>query len=305
MAFDMASIAETLKKKLGKEDASLASRIGVGTDLTDPKTGECVEMPEWWQEATNTRGFYMGRIAMIAGDSDSGKTSASIVAMKAAQEQGIGVIYVETENKTTTADLVAWGVDPENVFLIKCQIAEQAFEAMFQAIDALFSQDPKGKLLVIFDSLGNTVSFRDADLDMINESSQPGSKGKINRLGLNKMVIKRDQGNIAFLVVNYTYDNIGSVGKTNAGGKAINFFSSLTYQTSRVKWLEKTVAGKKIRTGALVKWTLFKNHIDKINPGQKDFLLKITAKGIELFKGKIEKDGKLSDEVDEPEATGA
>jgi RecA/RadA recombinase len=282
MAFNMAEIAETLKKKLSKTDPDLAKCIGIGSDLPDPKSGECIEMPEWWQAATNTRGIYLGRITMIAGDSDSGKTSAAIVAMKAAQSQGYGIIYVETEGKTTTHDLQEWGVDPTQICLIKDGRAEYAFEAMFQTIDAAQGLNPDGKLLVVFDSIGNTVGLHDAEMNMVTHSQQPGSKGKINRLGLNKMVIKRDEGNIAFLIVNYTYDNIGSHGKTNAGGKAVNLFSSLTYQTSRVKWLEKTVDGEKVRKGAIVKWQLFKNHIDKMNPGRKDFFLKITSDGIEL-----------------------
>lgn len=285
MAFDMAGIAESLKKKLEKVDPSLVNSIGVGSDLSDPSTGPCIAMPEWWQKATNTKGIFFGRTAMVAGPSDSGKTSASIVAMRAAQEQGCGVIYVETEKKTTTADLQGWGVDTNQITLIQEQIAERAFELMFMAIDAFFGKYPDEKLLVVFDSIGNVVSARDADLDMIEESSQPGSKGKINRLGINKMIIKQAQGNVAFFVVNYTYDNIGSHGKTNAGGQAVNFFSSMTYQTSRVKWLEKTVAGKKIRKGAIVKWTLYKNHINKQDPGMKDFFLKITSDGIELVEG--------------------
>lgn len=285
MAFDMAAIAETLKKKLSKTDPDLASAMNLGSELSDPKTGECVEMPGWWQESTGTKGIYCGRITMIAGDSDSGKTSAAIEAMRCAQQQGYGIIYIETENKTTTKDLESWGVDAKKILVIKKQVAEIAFEAMFQGIDACLGADPKQKLLVVFDSIGNTVSFRDSEIDLTKDSQQPGSKGKINRIGLNKMVLKRDQGNVAFLIINYTYDNIGSHGKTNAGGKAVNFFSSLTYQTTRVKWLEKTVDGNKVRKGCIVKWQLFKNHIDKENPGRKDFFLKITAEGIELVDG--------------------
>lgn len=282
MPFDMAEVAATLRKKLSKENPHLADRIGVGSDLADPKTGPCVEMPDWWKEATNTKGIYFGRTTMFAGPSDSGKTSAAIIAMKAAQEQGCGVLYVETENKTTTKDLASWGVDPNKIFLIKAQIAEEAFEAMFRAIDALMGQDPDGKLLVVFDSIGNTVGLRDSEIDLMTESSQPGSKGKINRLGINKMIIKQDTGKVAFLVINYTYDLMGGHGKTNAGGQAINFFSSMSYQTTRVKWLERTVDKRVVRYGAIVKFQLYKNHIDKADPGLKEFFLRITADGIEL-----------------------
>ena len=96
------------------------------------------------------------------------------------------------------------------------------------------------------------------------------------------MISKRDEDNAAILVINYTYDNIGSPGKTNAGGKAVNFFSSLTYQTSRKQWLEKTVKGEKVRTGARVQWRLFKNHIDKSNPGPKNVEFDITSEGFKI-----------------------
>ncbi len=56
----------------------------------------------------------------------------------------------------------------------------------------------------------------------------------------------------------------------------------MTYQTTRKGWLEKTVKGQKIRTGAAVQWKLFKNHIDKANPGPKVVELHITAAGIEV-----------------------
>jgi RecA/RadA recombinase len=289
MNFDMGSIATKIKKQFERTDPRLAQKVGVGTDLPKVTEGDCISMPGWWQEATKTKGLYFGRMTMIAGDSDSGKTSMAIVAMKSAIEQGCGVIYVETENKTTTEDLVAWGVDPSKVLLIKSSIAEEAFELLLAAWDELNVKYPTLKLLVIFDSLGNTVSLRDAEMDLIEDSVQPGQKGKINRLGINKMIVKRDEGNAAILIINYTYDNLGSPGKTNAGGKAINFFSSLTYQTSRKGWIEKQVNGKKVRMGAEVQWRLFKNHINKSDPGFKDFTLRITAEGITLVGEKDEK----------------
>ncbi len=285
MAFDMSSIAETLKKKLSKTDPSLAAAVNMGTNLPDPMTGPCIEMPPWFQEATNVKGLYFGRIMMVAGPSDTGKTSAAIIAMKCAQEQDCAIIYVETEKKTTVNDLESWGVDPSKILLIQDQVAERAWEAMLQAVDVVQGKDSKTKILCVFDSVGNVVSQRDESMNMVEDSSKPGGKGQINRLGINKMVLKMNHGSVSFFIVNYTYDNIGSHGKTNAGGQAINLFSSMTYQTSRVKWLEKTVDGKKIRKGAVVKYSLYKNHLNKTNPGLKEFFLKITSEGIELVDG--------------------
>jgi RecA/RadA recombinase len=279
--FDISSVVEEVQKLYSKQPNKL-DKIGVGDKLKTMADGNFLIMPEWWQKATNTKGIPFGGIVMIAGDSDSGKTSAAIEAMKAAQSQNVGVLYVETEGKTTTEDLSNAGVDASQIMLVQSSIAEEAFDMMFDLWDGFFKKYPKEKLLVVFDSLGNVVSKHDVAMKMADGNSKPGGKGKTNRVGINKLIAKRTDNAVATLVINYTYDNIGSPGKTNAGGKAINLFSSLTYQTTRKAWLEKVVKGVKHRVGAKVQWKLFKNHIDKANPGPKIVEFDITSKGFEI-----------------------
>lgn len=276
--FDISLVVADVQK-LYKQDNH---GIGVGNDLKTIADGNFLIMPTWWQEGTNTKGIPFGGIVQLAGDSDSGKTSAAIAAMKAAQAQGVAILYGETENKTTTEDLTNWGVDPSQVMMVKDTVAETFYKMFFQLRDAFVKRYPDAKLLQIVDSFGNLMTLRDQDMDLEKDSQKPGGKGKINRLALNKIIAGAQKGNIATLIINYTYDNIGSPGKTNAGGKALNFFSSLTYQTSRKQWIEKTVKGQKVRVGAKVQWRLFKNHIDKANPGPKILELDITSDGIEL-----------------------
>lgn len=276
--YNLKKVVADVQKLYDKTDKS--NRIGVGDNLKSLADGNFLVMPKWWQQATNTKGLPFGGCVMIAGDSDSGKTSAAITAMKAAQEQDVAVLYVETENKTTTQDLVTWGVDPTQIMLVKSTIAEEAFQMMFDMWDNFMDAYPDGKLLVVFDSIGNVVSKHDIEMDMTDTSQKPGGKGKVNRMGINSLIARSQKDNVATLIINYTYDNIGSPGKTNAGGKALNFFSSLTYQTTRKQWIEKTVKGQKVRTGARVQWKLFKNHVDKSNPGPKVVELDITAEGI-------------------------
>ncbi len=278
--FDLTKVVDDVRKLY--KPADKYGSVGVGDTLKSMTDGEFLTMPEWYQVATNTKGIPFGGMVMIAGDSDSGKTSAAIAAMKAAQEQGVGVLYVETEGKTTTQDLINWGVDPTQIMLVKSSISEEAFDMMFKLWSGFQKDYPKDKLLVIFDSIGNVVSKHDMEMDMTTTNQKPGGKGKTNRMGINSLIARSRKGNVATLVINYTYDNIGSPGKTNAGGKALNLFSSLTYQTSRKGWLEKTVKGVKVRYGAKVQWKLFKNHIDKPNPGPKVVELDITAEGIEV-----------------------
>lgn len=282
MKFNMSDLASDIKKQF-KDRPKLAKRIGVGSNLSKLTDADYIIMPPWWKEVTGVPGLPFGKLVMIAGDSDSGKTSAAIEAMKSAQAQDVGIIYVETEGKTTEADLQKWGVDPSGILLVQSGIAEEAFELMFAAWDSFKTKYPGSRLLVVFDSIGNVVSQRDSEIDLMEQDSKPGGKGKINRLAINKMVAKRDEDNAAILVINYTYDNIGSPGKTNAGGKAVNFFSSLTFQTSRKAWAEAQVKGKKVRIGADVTWRLFKNHLDRAGVKAKQFTLRITSEGISVL----------------------
>lgn len=280
--FKMDDLVSDIRKSF-KDNPKMAKRIGVGSNLSKLGSEDFITMPEWWKSVTGVPGLPFGKLIMIAGDSDSGKTSAAIEAMKAAQAQDVGVIYVETEGKTTENDLKSWGVDPSGILLVQSSIAEEAFELLFAAWEGFKTKYPGARLLVVFDSIGNVVSQRDSEIDLMEQNSQPGGKGKVNRLGINKMIAKRDEDNAAILMINYTYDNMGSPGKTNAGGKALNFFSSLTFQTTRKGWYEKTVAGKKVRVGADVSWKLFKNHLDKAGSNKKDFVLRITSEGIKVL----------------------
>lgn len=277
--FKMADLASDIRKQF-KSNPKLAKRIGVGSNLSKLEDKDYIIMPSWWYECTGVKGLPFGKLVMIAGDSDSGKTSAAIEAMKAAQNQEVGIIYVETEGKTTESDLRSWGVDPDGILLVQSSIAEEAFELMFAAWDGFKSRYPGSKLLVVFDSIGNVVSQRDSEIDLMEQDSKPGGKGKVNRLAINKMIAKRDEDQAAILIINYTYDNIGSPGKTNAGGKAVNFFSSLTFQTTRKGWYERVVNGQKVRAGADVSWKLFKNHLDRSGLKKKEFTLRITGEGI-------------------------
>jgi RecA/RadA recombinase len=280
--FDLnAIVAEVYKENTRKSD--LMAKLGTGDNLKELSEDNFLIMPKWWQDATGTFGIPYGGMVQIAGDSDSGKTSCAIEAMKAAQAQGAAVLYIETEGKTTKNDLQSWGLDTSQIMLAQSAIAEKAFSSMFKLWDKFNKHYPGEKLLVVFDSIGNVVSQHDEEMDMAETNQRPGGKGKTNRAGINLMISRCEKHKAAILVLNYTYDNIGSPGKTNAGGKSLNFFSSLTYQTTRKGWYEIEKKGVKIRKGADVRWTLFKNHINKTNPGPKIIDLRITAEGIELL----------------------
>lgn len=289
--FNFAKTIATVQASM-KKDERRASQFGLGNALVEisKDPNDYVVMADWWKEHFGVPGLRFGQIVQVAGDSDTGKTSISLDAIRRAQEQGYGVIYVETEGKTGRQDLKNAGIDPDGVMVLHTAIAEEVYDGVFRLWDAFFKDYPDAKCLLVIDSYGNTLSQRDSEIDMTEASQKPGGQAKTNRVGLNALIARMQNDPVALLVINYTYDNIGSHGKTNAGGKGLNFFSMLTVQTQRTGWVEGTRNGAKVRLGARVKWKVFKNHYAKgivddegkqINlPGEVN--LKITANGFEV-----------------------
>ncbi len=288
--YDFSKTISKIQNSL-KGDERRAGQFGLGSNLESVSLNpeDYVVLPPWWRESFGILGLRFGHFVQIAGEPDSGKTSISLLAIKCAQEQGHAVVYVETEGKTSEEDLVAAGIDTASLITIRSKIVEEAFDNANLAIDAIMSDYPDSKILFVFDSYGNTVSMRDSELKLTENAAMVGGAAKTNRLGIGAIAAKQINHPIACLIVNYTYDNMGSPGKTNAGGKALNFHCMLTIQSSRKAWYERTVQGEKVRAGADVLWKTYKNHYAKSLKDQegkqvllpKEVTLRITADGFQ------------------------
>ncbi len=297
--FDFTSTMEKIRASL-KKDERRQAQFGLGNTITsvskDPN--DYIEMPSWWKDHFGVVGLQFGKIVQIAGDADTGKTSLALEAMLRAQQQGHGIIYVETEQKTGDADLIAKGIDPLGVMTVRTSITEEAFDGALRYWSQFFKDYPDKKLLVVYDSYGNTVSQRDATIDMTKKDAKVGGAAKTNRMGLNTMVARMMTDPAAVLIVNYTYANIGSKGNINAGGKALNLFSMLILQSVRTGWITATRAAVKVRVGAKVRWKVYKNHYAKTvvnEEGQQILLpafidLSITADGFNVLVAQSEEE---------------
>lgn len=278
---DFASMAEKIRKTF-KDDKRSAQVFGTGADIITPsKPEDFVVLDPWFKEATGVMGLPFGYVFMIAGNSDSGKTSFAIEAIKNAQAQGVHVILVDTEKKTVGTRLTSRGIDPEQIALIRPDYLEDAYDGIDKYVEYIKDADPEGKILIVFDSLGNTPARAEADTD-VDDSLQMGLAAKVNKRGFRRLIPRLNKEKIHILVINQTYANMGSSGRTNAGGNAVDFFSALTFQTSRMKWLEKTIKGEVVRVGARAVWTLYKQHLIGDAPLQKKVLLDVTKDGITL-----------------------
>jgi RecA/RadA recombinase len=247
------------------KDPRMKNKLSTAAELQSISNNpdDYIRLPEWYKEAYGVPGIQFGKSVVWAGPSDSGKTSFCIEVMRAAQQQGVQVIYVETELKTTLEDLTNAGIDTDLVALAQSAIIEEAWELMFAMWDAIHANDPTTRVLVVFDSLGNTVSQHDKEINMMEQNSKVGGSAKTNRLGMNKLVAIAQERNAALLVISRTYANLNAPGKTVAGGQALAFFATVVTETTRVGWITGTTQGVTIRKGAEVEWRIRKNHYAK------------------------------------------
>lgn len=278
--FDFKAAADSIRKQF--KDKTKADVFSTGSEMTTPQEdSDFIVMPEWFRTMSGTKGLPFGYTVMIAGTSDSGKTSACIEAMRCAQAQDVTVIYVDTEKKTTESRLRNWGVDPDKIARVQPFYLEEAYDGIDKWIDMIKDHDENAKILIIFDSLGNTPSIKEVEAD-VDDTLQLGLPAKVNKRGARRLAPRLKRDGIAMLIINQTYNNLGSPGVTNAGGKAWDYFCALTYQTSRKGWLEKTVKGVKKRIGAAVQWKLYKNHLLDAPEVDKVSVIEITSEGMKL-----------------------
>lgn len=259
--FNYSKAIESLQASYGKDERR-AAQFGDGNKLEklsdDP--ADYVVMDEWFSTSFGAMGIPFGKMVEISGNPDAGKTTFSLEAIKKAQEQGHVVIYIETEGKTGPERLLSAGVDPTQMISITTSITEEVFQGAERALDMIFDSDPDAKVLLVIDSLGQSTSLRNEDLDLTEKAIQVGGEAKINRAGLSKIRIRQIKHDIAVVIVNYTYANMGSVGTTNAGGKAIEFFCSLILEASRKADYKRQIKGQAVKAGIDAVWKVRKNH---------------------------------------------
>lgn len=248
-----------------KKDERRANQFGLGSSLTVMSNNpeDYVAMPPYFKEHFGIIGYPFGKWTQYSGKPDAGKTTACLIAIKTAQDQGHAVVYAETEGKTTEGDLIAAGIDPKGVIIINTNITEEMWEGSITALDQIYNDFPEAKVLFLIDSYGNTTSMRDSEIDFTSQVGMVGGQAKTNRGGIGAINARQLKQDIAVIIINYSYANIGSVGETDAGGRALQFACSLIISASRTSDYNVTRQGISVKAGINGRYRTTKNHYTK------------------------------------------
>lgn len=304
--YDFSKLRKTLTKSID----------GLSVGFNDPKT---------WISTGNyslnylisgdfNKGVPLGKVTMFAGESGSGKSyicSGNLA--RHAQEQGVYVVLVDTENALDESWLHALGVDtsPEKLLKLNMAMIDDVAKTIseFMKEYRAMSDEERPKVLFIIDSLGMLLT--PTDTDQFNRGELKGDMGRkpkaLNALVRN-CVNMFGEFEVGLVCTNHTYASQDpySPDPNISGGGAFVYASSIVVAMKKMKLKEdedgnKTKEVNGIRSGCKIMKTRYAKPFEDIelripydtgmNPysGFFDLLEK---------KGKIRKDGNRYTYVD-------
>ena len=243
--FDVSKFRKTLTKSID----------GISIGFRDPDT---------WISTNNyalnylisgdfQRGVPLGKVTVFAGESGAGKSficSGNLV--KNAQQQGIYVILIDTENALDEAWLHALGVDTGEDKLLKVNLA--MIDDVAKLINDFvkeykgLSEDDRPKVLFVLDSLGMMLTPTD-----VNQFEAGDLKGDMGRKPKALTALVRNcvnmfgDLNIGLVATNHTYASQDMFDPDDkiSGGQGFIYASSIVVAMKKLK-LKEDEDGNKI-----------------------------------------------------------
>ena len=199
------------------------------------------------------KGVPLGKVTVFAGESGAGKSyfcSGNIV--KHAQDQGIFVVLIDSENALDESWLQALDVDTSEDKLLKLNMSMiddvaktiSTFVADYKAMDA----EDRPKVLFVVDSLGMLLTPTDVD-----QFSKGDMKGDMGRKPKQLTALVRNtvnmigSCNVGLVCTNHTYASQDMFDPDDkiSGGQGFIYASSIVVAMKKMK-LKEDEAGNKI-----------------------------------------------------------
>lgn len=196
------------------------------------------------------RGIPMGKVTVFAGESGAGKSyivSGNIA--KAAQDQGIFVVMIDTENALDEAWLKALGVDTseEKMLRISASMVDEVAKIVHDFVSEYKSNyidDPREqrpKILFVIDSIGMLLTPTDINQFQAGDmKGDMGRKAKQLKAFVSNCVNMFGDLNIGMAVTNHTYASQDMFDPDDkiTGGSGFIFASSVVVAMKKYKLKE-------------------------------------------------------------------
>ena len=179
-------------------------------------------------------GLPRGRVAMISGAEDSGKTTISLQTAAQAQQLGLMVAYVDAEQALDVAYAVDLGVDVESLLISQPPTLTKGLAVM----DALCKIDSIG--LIVYDSVPAIGTGEEYSVDDFEDvKAEYGKRANMLNVFFRRNIYDIRKNNIVMVFTNQLRANIvsGSFAKRAKktrvpGGHGLRHYSSVMMELS-------------------------------------------------------------------------
>ena len=244
-AFDVSKFRKTLTKSID----------GLGVGFNDPtdwiSTGNFAL--NYLISGDFHKGIPLGKVTVFAGESGAGKSyicSGNII--KHAQDQGIYVVLIDSENALDQAWLEGLGVDTSENKLLKLNMAMtddvaktiSSFMAQYKAMP----ETDRPKVLFVIDSLGMLLTPTDVDqFDKGDMKGDMGRKPKALTALVRNCVNMFGSYNVGMVATNHTYASQDMFDPDDkiSGGQGFIYASSIVVAMRKLK-LKEDEDGNKV-----------------------------------------------------------
>jgi len=244
-AFDLSKFRKTLTKSID----------GLGVGFNDPtdwiSTGNYAL--NYLISSDFKKGVPLGKVTVFAGESGAGKSyicSGNLI--KNAQEQGIFVVLIDSENALDKAWLEALGVNTDESKLLKLNMAmiddvAKTISEFMKEYKAM-PEDNKPKVLFVIDSLGMLLTPTDVDqFEAGNMKGDMGRKPKALTSLVRNCVNMFGSHNVGLVATNHTYASQDMFDPDDkiSGGQGFIYASSIVVAMKKLK-LKEDEDGNKV-----------------------------------------------------------
>ena len=192
------------------------------------------------------KGVPLGRVTVLAGESGSGKSyiaAGNIV--KAAQEQGIFVVLIDSENALDKEWLERIGVstDEDKIMRLSMSMIDDVAKTIstFMKDYKLMSEEERPKILFVIDSLGMLLTQTDVDqFDRGDMKGDLGRKPKALTALVRNCVNMFGGYNVGLVATNHTYASQDMFNPDDkiSGGQGFIYASSIVIAMKLLKLKE-------------------------------------------------------------------
>jgi RecA/RadA recombinase len=241
--FDLSKLRKTLTKSI----------TGLSIGFNDPTT---------WIDTGNHslnylisgdffKGIPLGKVSMLAGESGSGKSLLAANVIKHAQDMGIYVILIDTENALDESWLRAFDIETDESKILKLNMAmvDDVAKTITEFIKEYkeIPEEDRPKVLFIIDSLG--MLLVNAQVEQFERGELKGDFGhkpKALKALITNCVNMFGNLGIGLLATNHTYSsqNIFSPDDVISGGSGPIFAASILVAMKKGKLKEDEDGGK-------------------------------------------------------------